>query len=184
VRASEIITSIHPRVTSRLVPKYTVCTRLARNARIGVPVLDIFNKTFVGTIRDEAVICWWYMGKPTVLIVEDDASLRDLYKDAFESEGITVLTSSFGADGVSLALNQHPDAILMDIMLPGMSGHQAVAKIREDSWGKNAVIVYLTNMADAEHVVHAVEKDASEFIVKANTTPKEVVNLVRMAMRA
>ncbi len=124
------------------------------------------------------------MSRPTVLIVEDDANLRTLYSDAFTEAGITVLTASFGAEGLKLALEHHPDAILMDIMLPGMSGHQVVSKIREDSWGKRATIVYLTNMSDAENVTHAVEKDASEYIIKANTPPKEVVNRVRMAMRA
>jgi len=44
--------------------------------------------------------------------------------------------------------------------------------------------VYLTNMTDAENVIHAVEQGSSEYIIKANLTPREVVNHVRMAMRA
>lgn len=124
------------------------------------------------------------MSKPAVLIVEDNQNLRELYTDAFELAGISVLATGVGAEGITLALKHRPNAILMDIMLPGMSGHEVVKKIREDDWGKRAIIVYLTNMADPENVVHAVEKDASEYIVKANTTPKEVVNKVRMAMRA
>lgn len=124
------------------------------------------------------------MSKPTVLIIEDDKNLRDLYADAFSLAGITVLETGFGAEGVDLALTNHPDAILVDIMLPGMSGHQTVAKIREDSWGKNAVVVFLTNLSDPANVTYAVEREASAYIVKANTTPKEVVAKVRMAMRA
>lgn len=124
------------------------------------------------------------MLKPTVLIVDDDVKLREMYADAFTLAGITVLQAASGAIGVNLALKHHPDAILMDIMLPGISGHESVTKIRADSWGKNATIIFLTNMSDPENVVHAIEKGSSEYIVKANTLPKEVVNKVRMAMRA
>lgn len=124
------------------------------------------------------------MSNATVLIVEDDPKLREMYTDAFTIAGITVLSTGLGAEGVTLALTHHPDAILMDIMLPGMNGHEAVSKIRLDRWGRNATIIYLTNLSDAENVAYAVGKGSSEYIVKANTPPKEVVNKVRMAMRA
>jgi len=124
------------------------------------------------------------MPKPTVLIVDDDTKLREMYADAFTLAGINVLQAANGVAGVALALEHHPDAILMDIMLPGISGHESVTKIRADSWGKRATIIYLTNMSDPENVVHAIEKGSSEYIIKANTPPKEVVNKVRLAMRA
>lgn len=124
------------------------------------------------------------MNKPTVLIVEDDTDIRGLYADAFTAAGIIVLTATNGAEGVELALEHHPDAILMDIMMPVMGGHEAMNKIRKDTWGKNAKVVYLTNMSDAENIVHAVEQGSDEYIIKANLTPREVVNHVRMAMRA
>jgi CheY-like chemotaxis protein len=72
----------------------------------------------------------------------------------------------------------------MDIMMPVMGGHEAMHIIRKDAWGKNAKVVYLTNMSDAENIVHAVEQGSDEYIIKANLTPREVVNHVRMAMRA
>lgn len=124
------------------------------------------------------------MSKPTVLIVDDDATLREMYADAFALAGIHVLQAASGTTGVTLALEHRPDAILMDIMLPGMSGHESVTKIRADSWGRHATIIFLTNMSDPENVVHAIEKGSSEYIIKANTPPKEVVNKVRLAMRA
>jgi DNA-binding response OmpR family regulator len=65
-----------------------------------------------------------------------------------------------------------------------MDGHEAVAKIRRDAWGKTAKIIFLTNMSDAENVVHAVAQGSDEYIIKANATVKEVVNQTRMAMRA
>ncbi len=124
------------------------------------------------------------MNTATVLIVDDDENIRELYGDAFASAKINVLKATNGAEGVELALKHHPDAILMDVMMPVMNGHVAVSKIRKDSWGKDVSVIYLTNMDDPENVVHAVELGSSEYIIKANLTPKEVVNHVRMAMRA
>lgn len=124
------------------------------------------------------------MSKPTVLIVEDDVSIRNMYKDAFTAAGVGVLTAETGREGVELALHHHPEAILMDINMPDMNGHETVRTIRKDAWGKTAVIIFLTNMSDAGNVVSAVAAGSEEYIIKANTTPKEVVNKVRMAMRA
>ncbi len=124
------------------------------------------------------------MHKATVLIVEDDQNIREMYRDAFTHAGINVLTAANGQEGVDLALAHHPNAILMDIMMPIMNGHVAVSHIRKDAWGKHAKVVFLTNMSDAENVVHAIEEGSEEYIIKANTSIKEVVNQVRMAMSA
>ena len=124
------------------------------------------------------------MTNTTVLIVEDDESVLELYSAAFTAAGINVLKAKDGLEGVKLALENHPDAILMDIMMPGIPGHEAVEKIRLDPWGRNARVIFLTNMSDAENVYLAVEQGSEEYIIKANTPVKEVVNQTRMAMRA
>jgi CheY-like chemotaxis protein len=124
------------------------------------------------------------MTNTVVLIVEDDESILDLYATAFTEVGIKVLKAKNGLEGVQLALENHPDAILMDIMMPIMHGHEAVEKIRLDPWGRNAKVIFLTNMTDAENVFLAVEQGSEEYIIKANTPVKEVVNQTRMAMRA
>lgn len=124
------------------------------------------------------------MTNTVVLIVEDDESILELYATAFTQTGIKVLKAKNGLEGVELALKHHPDAILMDIMMPIMPGHEAVEKIRLDPWGRDAKVIFLTNMSDAENVFLAVEQGSEEYIIKANTSIKEVVNKTRMAMRA
>jgi len=122
------------------------------------------------------------MSDSSVLIVEDDDNLRKLYSDAISGVGINVLTAKNGKEGVEMALEHHPSVILMDIMMPVMDGHEAMKKIRLDKWGKNAKVIFLTNFSDAENVVHAVEEGTEEYIVKANTSIKEIINEVRIAM--
>ncbi len=117
--------------------------------------------------------------KVTVLLVDDDKNIRDLYTMALEAVGFTVLQATDGGEAVALALKHHPAAILMDIKLPTMSGHMAVHTTRKDKWGKDAKIVYLTNMDDVENITRAVEHKTEKYIIKANTEVKDVVNLVR-----
>lgn len=118
----------------------------------------------------------------TILIADDDIIIREMYSAAFTAAGIDVIEATDGYQCVELALEHHPDAILIDIQMPGIDGHKAVSKIRLDDWGKKARVVYLTNMSDAENVVNAVGQGTDKYIVKANTSVKEVVNQVRLAM--
>ena len=122
------------------------------------------------------------MERSSVLIVEDDEDIRTLYKTALLDAQMTVYTAKDGRDGVELALKHHPSVILMDIMMPNLNGHEAVRKIRADSWGKDAKVIFLTNFSDAENVVYAVEEGSEAYIVKANAEIEEVVNNVRTAM--
>ncbi len=120
----------------------------------------------------------------TVLIIEDDKNIRDMYTDAFAGVGLTVYSAENGKEGIVLALEHHPRVILVDIMMRGMNGHQVVNEIRKDSWGKDAHIIYLTNMSDAENVIQAVAQKPEEYIIKSNASIKEVINTVRTAMYA
>lgn len=120
-------------------------------------------------------------GQP-VLIIEDDDNIRDMYGYALESAGMTVLKAKDGERGVELALQHHPSVILVDIMMPGINGHETVARIRKDPWGKDAHVIFLTNMTDAENVVQAVSQKPEEYIIKSQCEVKDLVNMVRTAM--
>ncbi len=144
------------------------------NAEIGEPKDSKLN----------SMLLFSYMTNTVVLIVEDDESILELYAEAFTQVGVNVLKAKNGQEGVKMALEHHPNAILMDIMMPIINGHEAVEKIRLDPWGRNAKVIFLTNMSDAENVFLAVENGSEEYIIKANTPVKEVVNQTRMAMRA
>lgn len=118
----------------------------------------------------------------TVLIVEDNKSIRELYAMALANAGIGVLMAEDGIIGLEFALRNHPDVILLDIDLPGLDGHGVAEKIRQDEWGKTARIIFLTNHSDAQNVAHAIMQRPEDYIVKANVPVKEVVNLIRTAM--
>lgn len=113
-----------------------------------------------------------------ILIVDDDKNIRELFSEALTLAGFSVRTAKDGEEGIKLALGYHPELIFMDIMMPGIDGHQAVQKIRDDSWGKDAKIIFLTNFTDAKDVTTALSQKPLDYIVKINTTPKKMVETV------
>ncbi len=120
--------------------------------------------------------------KKIVLLVEDDEAIRELYAVALIQAGFNILMAENGEQGVMFALKHHPDLILLDIDMPILNGHEAAAKIRLDSWGKNVRIVFLTNHSDASSVAHAVMQKPEDYIVKVNVPVKEIINQVRIAI--
>lgn len=119
------------------------------------------------------------MTKVKILTAEDQTDLREAMCAALTNAGFQALAAKDGDEAVTLALEEHPDVILMDIMMPGQNGHEAVRKIREDRWGKDAKIIYLTSLSDAENVVRAVEGGSDAYIVKPHATLSEIVQKVR-----
>lgn len=117
-----------------------------------------------------------------VLIVEDDQDLQELYATILKKAKIKTLLAKNGNEAVRIALEEHPDAILMDVMLPDISGHDAVKKIRLDDWGKKAVVIFLTNRSDADSIVKAIQAGSEDYIIKSQTTNEELLNKVRSAM--
>lgn len=84
--------------------------------------------------------------KKIILIVEDEKSLRGALVDILHLKGFTTIEAKNGREGVELALSNHPDLILLDIIMPEMDGMTTLKKLREDSWGKNVPVIILTNL--------------------------------------
>lgn len=120
----------------------------------------------------------------TVLLVEDNTSIRELYAMAFINAGIKVLMAENGEQGLRLALEHHPALLLLDIDMPVMNGFEVCEKIRQDAWGQSAKIIFLTNRSDARDKAHAAPGHPDDYIVKANIPVKEVVNKVLSAIGA
>lgn len=117
--------------------------------------------------------------KPVVLLVEDDPLLVTMYSAKFESEGFEVLTAYDGEEGLKVALEKNPNIILLDIMMPKLSGIDLLEKLRQDPKGKNTPVIILTNLTEAEGAEKAKELGVKEFLVKSNFTPSEVTEKIK-----
>lgn len=116
---------------------------------------------------------------PTILIIEDDPVLSKMYTEKFTSEGFNVLIALEGESGFEMAVNNKVDIILLDVMLPRVSGIDLLKKLREHEKGKNTLVVVLTNLADPEEKKRALDLGVKDYLVKAMQNPAQVVDKVK-----
>lgn len=117
--------------------------------------------------------------KKIILVVEDEDPLQMVLRDVLSVEGYEVVSAVNGVEGLEMALREHPDLILLDILMPKMDGLEMLKKLREDEWGKKAPVIVLTNLSDNEDIAKAVEEDVFEYFVKTDIRIDEVIQRIR-----
>ena len=122
--------------------------------------------------------------KQTVLIVEDEQDLREAMADYLRDNSYRVLEAEDGQQGLQMALSEHPDIILLDLMMPIMDGHQMLKKLREDRWGMTAKVIIMSAMDDVKHIGSAYEGGISEYIIKGEASLAELAKKVRETLFA
>ena len=114
-----------------------------------------------------------------ILIVEDEAPLRQAIFDKFKREGFQTFHGKNGEEGLEIAFKEHPDIILLDIIMPKVDGLSMLKTLRKDEWGKNVQIILLTNLNDAEYVATAMESGVFDFLVKSDWKLNDLVTRVK-----
>lgn len=120
------------------------------------------------------------MGKKyTVLIVDDDKFLLDMYRKKFEREGSTVDVAVGSQEAlVKLRGGAKPDILILDIIMPGMDGIELLEAIRKEKLVSDAVVVMLSNESNQDKIEKAKSLGIKGYIVKATFIPSEVVEEV------
>lgn len=117
-----------------------------------------------------------------IAIIEDDPVISQMYRMKLEQEDFEVELASNGRLGVELVETMQPDLILLDLQMPEMTGDEALAEIRQHDWGKDVVVLVLTNMGEEEAPKNLASLGVHSYIVKANLTPRQVVERVKAAL--
>lgn len=117
--------------------------------------------------------------KKTILLVEDEAALRNVLRDKLVQEGYAVLEGEDGESGLAIALAKHPDLILLDILMPRLGGLEVLKRLRDDQWGKDATVFILTNVSDQEKIAEAVVGGSYEFLIKSNWKLEDIVAKIK-----
>ena len=113
----------------------------------------------------------------TVLLVEDDFFIRDLYTRALKMKGVDAQTAVNGEEAVIKYDECAPDVVLLDIMLPNLSGIEVLKHIREQSQITNKTpVIMVTNLNTPESMDEAMRFGANEYWVKADKTPMDVAD--------
>lgn len=116
---------------------------------------------------------------PKIAIIEDDQAIREMYLLKLEQAGYDVRLAADGLKGLELVEEFKPDLILLDLMIPEMTGDKMLEKLRQTSWGAKIKVIILSNVSkdEAPEILHSL--DISRYIVKAHHTPKQVVTIVK-----
>ncbi len=117
-----------------------------------------------------------------VLIVEDEPPQAELLSYNLEKEGFRVLVAADGEEGLLMAQENAPDAIVLDWMLPGLSGIEVCRQLRGDGDTREIPILMLTARGEEEDRVRGIETGADDYVVKPYS-PREVVARIKALLR-
>lgn len=117
-----------------------------------------------------------------IAIIEDDQAISQMYRIKFEAEGYTVETAENGKLGLELIEKMRPHVVLLDLMMPVMTGEEMLAKLRSYEWGKKIKVIILTNRGEQEIPPEVKELGVTAIILKADMTPRQVAELVKSAL--
>ncbi len=119
------------------------------------------------------------MEQHTILVIDDDAELRESMRDALTTAGYTVLEASSGEDGLRSAFEHKPHLIILDISMPQINGYQVLEKLRKDAWGKEVKVLLLTALDSLTSIAKGVELASNAYMVKSEVTLESLVKTVR-----
>ena len=101
--------------------------------------------------------------KPCVLVIDDEAGARNMLRIALTAEGFSVVLAEDAVSGLRAAYQHHPDAILLDVMMPDVDGYEACRRLREMT---STPILFLTAKGSIEDIVRGFSLGADDYIVK------------------
>jgi DNA-binding response OmpR family regulator len=114
-----------------------------------------------------------------ILIIDDERSVHDVARAYLEREGYEVLSAIGGREGLALAQALQPRLVVLDLMLPDLSGEQVCAELRRDS---DVAIVMLTAKSTEDDRIRGLDSGADDYLVKP-FSPRELVARVRALLR-
>ncbi len=117
-----------------------------------------------------------------IAIIEDDPVISQMYRMKFEADGFDVQLANNGKRGVALIEDFRPDMILLDLQMPEMTGDEVLEKIRKEEWGKDTPVIILTNLGAEEAPSSLKSLGIHSYVVKAEYTPRQVVQRVKEAL--
>ncbi len=119
-----------------------------------------------------------------LLIVEDETAMLTALTDSLKAEGFEyIFQARNGEEGLATALQENPDLILLDIIMPKMSGTTMLEKLRQDPKGKTMKVIILTNlMADDSVMSNVATHEPSYYMIKSDHSVEEVIQKIKTTL--
>jgi DNA-binding response OmpR family regulator len=113
-----------------------------------------------------------------ILCIEDESFISELYARALRRAGYDVTTFISGIDGLRAASSNEYDIIMLDLMIPGMTGFEVLRQLRSRPDQLKAKILITTNLDQPEDSKDELESMADGYLIKAEFTPRQLVNII------
>lgn len=118
-------------------------------------------------------------GKRKILLVEDDETLAEVYKQRLELEGFDVNHVNNGEDALATAVKFHPDLVLLDVMMPKLNGFDVLDIMRQTPETRNVHIIMLTALSQPKDEQRAKDLGADDFLIKSQVVIGDVVERIK-----
>lgn len=119
-----------------------------------------------------------------IMIVEDDPTLRDIYTTRFRAESYDVVSASDGEAALTVAVKERPDLILLDIMMPKISGFDVLDILRDTDETKDTKIIVMSALSQTSDIEKGKNLGANAYLVKSQVTLSEVVEKVKATLNS
>lgn len=117
-----------------------------------------------------------------IVLIEDEPALRDIYSTKLRMEGYEVLEAGDGIEGLDSAINNQPDIILLDVVLPIKDGFAVLQDLKGNPKTAAIPVIILSNLGQEYEVKRGISLGAVGFFTKANLTPGAMVDEVKKAL--
>ncbi|KKQ28554.1 MAG: Two-component hybrid sensor and regulator [Candidatus Levybacteria bacterium GW2011_GWA2_37_36] len=172
-----------------MISRKNILTKFVKRAKSLTKLLTLFYKktdkenslaNILKLIYNKEV-----MDKKKILIVDDEEAVRKVIAEALGNQEFTLLTANNGEEGLSLSLKEHPDLILLDILMPKVDGMIMLQKLRKDEWGKKVPVIILTNVnPNSSYVINSVlQNEPAYYLVKADVKLEGIVDKVKEVLK-
>lgn len=122
--------------------------------------------------------------KKKILVVEDESPIREALKNIVKNAGFTAKGARNGAEGLKVALEWHPDLVLLDIVMPRMDGMEMLKELRRNARGENMPVMILTNLVDQAKKDEARMLGVDDFWVKTEWDFTALIRNIESKLRS
>ncbi len=119
----------------------------------------------------------------TILLVEDDPFLTDLYTTRLKAADFEIEVALTGKEGLEKLKERKPDLLVLDIVLPTIDGWEILQELRKDERFNDLKIVVLSNLDQKEDIKRAFDFEVMKYLIKAHYTPTEVVEEIKKILK-
>lgn len=119
----------------------------------------------------------------TILLIEDDEAIREMYRLKFTYDGVVIHTAEDGVEALKIAQRIKPDILLLDIKIPTIGGEEVLEQLQKLPWAKKMKVIILSNINEKEAPAKLRELHYDRYMVKAHFTPSKVIKAVEEVLR-